>query len=412
MVKLSLLIFLSVSFIPASAQEHNLDYYISAGIQNSPLLRDYYYQQQNNSIDSMRLLAGLKPQVTGVSINSYAPVIAGYGYDDAITNIGNFSEQVTASKQLVSKKNLQNQVQAIQLLTTSLHITGKIAEQDLKRTIIAQYINAFGTWQQYSFNKEVYELLSKEDTILKKLTQSSVYRQTDYLTFLVTMQQQHLSVTQARNQYQNEYATLNYLCGLFDTSLVALAPPSIKINDLPVAEHTVYYEKFCVDSLVLKTNDAQIDFSYKPKVNLYADAGFVSSLQYLPYKNFGASFGINLSVPIYDGKQKKMQHDKIAIAEQTRQTYRDYFVTQYKQQTAQLFQQLNSIEELINETNSQLKFSAGLMQANAKLMATGDVRIADYVIAINNYLNAKNIVTQNTVSKMQIITQINNWNRQ
>ena len=412
MIKSFFFIFLSALSLSAVAQEHNLDYYIAAGIKNSPLLKDYYYQAQNNSIDSMRLLAGYKPQVNGVSTNSYAPVIGGYGYESAISNIGNFSELVTVSKQLVSKKNLQNQVQAIQLLTASLHITGRIAEQDLKRTIIAQYINAFGNWQQYSFNKEVYELLAKEDTVLKKLTQSSVYRQTDYLTFLVTMQQQHLSVTQARNQFQNEYATLNYLCGLFDTSLATLAAPSIELNELPVPENTVYYEKFRVDSLVLKTNDAQIDFSYKPKVNLFADAGFVSTLQYLPYKNFGTSFGINLSVPIYDGKQKKMQHDKIAIAERTRQGYRDNFVTQYKQQTAQLFQQLNSLEELINETNSQIKFSVGLMEANAKLMATGDVRIADYVIAINNYLNAKNIVTQNTVSKLQIIAQINYWNRQ
>jgi hypothetical protein len=43
-------------------------------------------------------------------------------------------------------------------------------------------------------------------------------------------------------------------------------------------------------------------------------------------------------------------------------------------------------------------------------MATGDARIADYVIAINNYLNAKNIITQNTINKLQLISQINYWN--
>ena len=57
--------------------------------------------------------------------------------------------------------------------------------------------------------------------------------------------------------------------------------------------------------MILKASDAQIDLSYKPKVSLYADAGYVSSLQYLPYKNFGASAGVNLTVPIYDGRQKK-----------------------------------------------------------------------------------------------------------
>jgi outer membrane protein TolC len=151
--------------------------------------------------------------------------------------------------------------------------------------------------------------------------------------------------------------------------------------------------------------------NYKPKVSLYADAGYVSSLQYLPYKNFGASAGINLVVPIYDGRQRKMQHNKIFIAEQTRQNYRDYFKTQYDQQIAQLMQQLNAAQELINETNEQIKYTQGLMEANRKLLPTGDVKISDFVIAINNYLNAKNITTQNTINRLQIINQINYWNR-
>ncbi|HXL56683.1 MAG TPA: TolC family protein, partial [Chitinophagaceae bacterium] len=202
-----------------------------------------------------------------------------------------------------------------------------------------------------------------------------------------------------------------YLSGLFDTSFASLNAPALQLNYNPEIENTVYYEKFHVDSLILKANDAQIDLNYKPKVSLYADAGYVSSFAYLPYKNFGTSFGINLSVPIYDGRQRKMQHDKIAIAEQTRQHYRDFFKTQYDQQIAQLMQQLNSTQELINQTNSQIKYAEGLIDANRKLMATGDVRIADYIIAISNYLNAKNIITQNTVNKQQIINQINYWNR-
>jgi glutaredoxin 2 len=144
---------------------------------------------------------------------------------------------------------------------------------------------------------------------------------------------------------------------------------------------------------------------------LYADAGYVSSLQYLPYKNWGASAGVNLTVPIYDGRQRKMQHNKIALAELTRQNYRDYFKTQYNQQIAQLTQQLNASQQLINETNEQIKYTQGLMEANRKLLPTGDVKISDFVIAINNYLNAKNIITQNTITRLLIINQINYWNR-
>jgi len=45
------------------------------------------------------------------------------------------------------------------------------------------------------------------------------------------------------------------------------------------------------------------------------------------------------------------------------------------------------------------------------LLITGDVNIAEYIIAIGNYLNAQNTILQNVVQKYQIITQINYWNR-
>ncbi|MEP6846483.1 MAG: hypothetical protein ABI861_10785, partial [Panacibacter sp.] len=192
MKKLFLLFFLAAFAFSVSAQKKNLDYYISSAIQSSPLLKDYGNQTQMNSIDSLRIRAGYKPQVTAASTNYYAPVIGGWGYDYAITNGINFSQLITVSKTLVSKENLQNQFNTISLQNQALSVSGKITEQDLRKTITAQYIAAYGTWKQYSFNNEVLNLLQKEEAILKKLTANSVYRQTDYLTFLVTVQQQEL----------------------------------------------------------------------------------------------------------------------------------------------------------------------------------------------------------------------------
>ena len=106
-----------------------------------------------------------------------------------------------------------------------------------------------------------------------------------------------------------------------------------------------------------------------------------------------------------------MQYNKLSIAEQTRQTYRDYFKKQYQQQIAQLFQQLNSVQEIINQANSQFKYIEALIEANKKLLETGDVHMPDYILAIGNYLTTKNIITQNTINKYQIINQINYWNR-
>jgi len=409
--KLRVCFVLFIFCLKLEAQPKNLDYFLEQGIQNSPLLKETKSGILLNKIDSLQILATYKPQVNGVSNNFYAPVKNGYGYDAIITNIRNFSEQISATKTFVGKKNIRIQFNGIQLLNDSLSISGKITEQELRRTIIAAYIAAYGSWRQYNFNNEIYTLLSAEDFILKKLTQSGVYRQTDYLTFLVTLKQQHLTITQTKLQYQNDYATLNYLCGLIDTAFRPLDSPRIRLQQLPEYNTSIFYQKFTTDSLLLKNSSQRIDLVYKPKLSLTADGGFVSSLTYVPYKNFGYGLALNLNIPIYDGNQRRLQHQRIDILEQTRSNNRDFYTAQYRQQIVQLAQQLQTTNLIIGETNDQLRYVHTLIDANHKLLITGDVRIADYIIAISNYLNAQSTVTQNIIQQFQIIPQLNYWSK-
>jgi len=405
----SILLFLLIS--TTSAQKKTLDYFIDQALSNSPLLLDYQNQVLSNKIDSQKILATYKPQVAGTSVNTYAPVIKGYGYDNAITNGAGVNALVGVNKKFVGKKNLDAQFEGINLLSRGIENTAKISVQDLKRTLIAQYITTYGDLQQLNFAKTIHSLLAKEDTVLKKLTGSNVYHQADYLTFLVTLQQQELTVKQNAIQFQNDYATLNYLSGIVDTTSTELEEPDIKIQALPQPENSVFFHQYILDSLKLRNDRANLDYSYKPTVSAFADAGYNSSLAYTPYKNFGTSFGFSLNIPIYDGRQRKLQYQKLDISEQTRQHYREFFMKQYSQQVLQLMQQLKGTQELIDQINYQIKYSEGLIQVNTRLLVTGDVRIADLIIALNNYLNAKNLLTQNTVSRLQIINQINYWNR-
>ena len=406
----SILFCTAVSF-SSLAQKKELDYFINQSLINSPLLKDYQNQILLNQADSLRILASYKPQVTGSSFNSYPPVIKGVGYDEAITNGGTFSTLIGVNKPVPNKKNLAAQFESLQLQNQSIGNASQISEQDLKRTITAQYITAYGDMLQLNFNKSIDSFLVKEEIVLKKLTEQNVYRQVDYLAFLVTLQQQKLLIRQLTIQFQNDYATLNYLCGIADTAAVVLQVPDIHINRLPGMENSVFFKQFMIDSLKLVNNKTLVDVSYKPKFNLFADAGFNSTLVYRAYKNFGTNFGVSVSVPIYDGKQKKLEYSKIAIAERTRQHYQSFFTSQYNQQVAQLTQQLKVTEELVNDINNQLRYSESLITVNEKLLEAGEVKIADYILALNSYLNAKNLITQNKITRLQIINQINYWNR-
>jgi outer membrane protein TolC len=204
---------------------------------------------------------------------------------------------------------------------------------------------------------------------------------------------------------------LNYLCGITDTVTFPLSDPNLAIDSLPQLQKSIFYQRFIIDSLKLINADQQIDFSYKPKLSLYGDAGYNSSFLYQPGKNAGASVGLNLNIPLYDGGQRKMQHNKNLIAEQTRKSYRSFYVNQYQQQINQLLHQLQVNQKVTEQINKQITYAQTLIDANRKLFETGDIHITDYILVISNFLTAKNMLVQNNVEKYRIINQINYWSR-
>jgi len=46
------------------------------------------------------------------------------------------------------------------------------------------------------------------------------------------------------------------------------------------------------------------------------------------------------------------------------------------------------------------------MDINARLLEGGNIRIPDLVLAINTYLNARNLLNQNYISRLQILNKI------
>lgn len=406
------ILFLGVISTALRAQEpvRNIDYFFYEAVKRSPLIKDYVNQQQANRIDSMRVKAGYLPQITASSAGMYAPVIRGYGYDEVITNGQALEALLNVNYNLVSKKNINNQLQGIRLQSDSLKLASNLTVLDLKRSVTDQYITVFASQQQAEFNYQVYLLLSKEEHVLKKLTQTNVYKQVDYLTFLVTFQQQQLQWKQAVLQLKSDYSALNYLTGVVDTTAHPLAEPDLQYVTAAM-DQSIFSRKFNLDSLKTLNRRAAIDFLYKPKLGVYGNSGFNSSLAFQPYRNFGASVGFTVSVPIYDGHQKKMQYDKLTIEQNTTAVYREFFQNQHAQQLALLKQQINDQSTLYQKVNDQIKFTKSLIDVDSRLLQTGDIRVADFVIAINNYLSAQNLLRQTNINRLKLINQLNYWNR-
>ncbi|MCX6273471.1 MAG: efflux RND transporter periplasmic adaptor subunit [Bacteroidetes bacterium] len=395
---MALLCWLVVS--SAGSQTLNLDHYLELAVSNSPLLKELNSQADLNRLDSLRFRAENKMQLNGGVNAMYAPVYNGWGYDEVITNGGNYSALISVNKTITGKKKLQNQLETFSLGSLSVRNSEQLSKNELLKSVSEQYLAAFGDLLQIRNNLEILEIFQKQDLILKKLTEAALCRQTDYLSFLLTLKQQELILIQLKIQYKNDLALLNFLCGIADTASVNLEEPSVPLTTQAGFANTLLFKKFHIDSLLLANSDKQIHYAYQPKAGLFADAGYYSSLAYQGYKNFGTSFGFNVVFPIFDGNQRKIQLSRNSITRQVQANYRRFAGNQYEEQVMQLQEQLKLNGELTGNTETQLNMAKTLVEANSRQLENGEAGILSYLNAMNSYITLKNLLSQNRVARL------------
>lgn len=410
-MKYSFYFVLLFCFFKSFSQEKDLNYFLQRAEKNAPLLKDIKNQISANTLDSLVYRAANKPQIAGNLSANYAPVFNDIGYDNAVTNGQVVSGLVGVNKKIIGRKIINSQADTYRLIKEALVLNKKIVLKDLNKIITAQYITTSGSLEQIEYQSKIESLLKEETTILKKLTQSSVYKQTDYLLFSATVMQQEFTLLQYKQQYQNDLSLLNYLSGEVDTTNVVLKKPVIALETFQKSEKSIFLKQFEIDSLKFQNQNKLIDFSYKPKLSLLADAGYLSSFAITPYKNFGFSVGLGLSIPIYDGGQRELLHQKNNLSSETALGYKANFKRQFEQQLLLLQQKLNQYTALEKQLKSQLVITDALVDSYRKLLLTGDVQITDYVIAIGNLITINTTISQNTISKLQTINEINYWSK-
>jgi len=192
-----------------------------------------------------------------------------------------------------------------------------------------------------------------------------------------------------------------------DTSMVNLEKPALELtNHFDILQSPAMLQSG-IDSLKNSNAKSLVDLNYKPKLEAFADAGFMAIKPLNVPHNFGTSFGLNLSIPIYDGQLRIQEYNKIEIAEKSRTLFRDFYTSQYWQQCRQLKEQLKLTGELIAEINAQLSQQNELIGMYKAEIEKGLVRFTDFLLVINNYITTQNSLAVAEMNRMQLINQLN-----
>jgi outer membrane protein TolC len=406
--QLTIIVVLLYQVFLSNAQVITLDDFIHAGLSNSPLLKDLNNQMRMNSVDSLLIKANRLPQIKFNGLMMYAPIIHDYGYSEAITNGANFISVLSASQSIFNNKSIESQYRKIGLQNQSLANSSRISEKDLKKAITEQYLTVYSVSNEMTSLKTIVKSSHDEEAILKQMMEKGIYRQTDYLSFLVEMQSQELDLNDLELKYIKELSGLKLLCGIKDTNSYQLSMPEIT-HPLGKSDHSPFFLHFMIDSLNIQNEKTIIDRNYKPSVNWLTDAGLVNNDPMMIYKNFGISIGMSLTLPVYDGNQRKLNYQKLKMSEETRKGYSDFFRQQYDQQLQQLNEQLLRTMDIIPKLKHQLEMAEVIVRQDKDLLNNGGITITDYVLALKNLKIFRKNLNQYQVDALRIINEINYW---
>lgn len=396
-----------LSFLPGRSQEQTLDYFLQQGIKNSPLIRDLNGQIRSNRIDSLLVKAMNKPRVEFRSYAFYAPVVNNFGYSEILTNIANLTSVMSVSQQLFNKKTVEANLLKTGIQKQSLANTVRLTENSLKKAITAVYLDAWSTNSDISVNLELVSFAKEQAKILKSLTENGIYKQTDYLSFMFDLQGQELQVRELNLRFRKQISDLYILCGIRDTASFSPVKPELG-NPSPSKQVLLpLFMRFYLDSLRITNENILIDRNYKPTVSWFSDAGLINNDPKVIYQNFGLSLGLNFTLPIYDGNQRKLNHQKRKSEEDIRAGYAEAFNREYHQQLQQLLDELDQIRALLPAVRSQVRNAELLVNQEKELVSKGSGSITDYLIAVKNYLSVRKSLNQYEIRLLQIQNEIN-----
>ena len=402
-----LILLLTGLALSAYSQTRNLDFYLTQAIQNSPLLNDYRNQISSTLADSLLIRAAKKPLIEAKSQLLYSPFYRNFGYDEVITDGGNYTAVMGVSQNIFNRRELNNKFEAIALQKQSVNNTSRISLTELNKIITDQYLITFSGYTDFLFNKNFLELLDKEDEIIKQFVKNGIAKQTDYLSLLVEIQSQEILVYQLRSQYRKDLMLLSQLCGLNDSTLYELTEPKLVIKGTPDIVKSPSYIQYKIDSIKIENEKTAIDIRYKPKVNWFADAGFLTSNPWNFYKHFGYSAGLSLNIPVYDGKQRGIEKQKLEFNENSRKAYENTYYKKYFQQIQQLNLELKSLNEVYAQVENQLKTSELLVKTFKEQLEAGIIQMTEYINAIKNFKTTSRNINLINIQKLQVINEMN-----
>lgn len=406
--------------------QNDLNYYINTAKKNSPIIAD----NQNQSLAYQKEIDRLKafytkPQI-GITANYLlAPILNKdsnssqiqlnptnaekyYGYDLGATNGGQYQALLNVSQPLFNGQRYKTNSELMAVNSKINQNNIKLSEHDIEKIVTDQYILCLQDSKQIEYVNQMITLLDNQRTILRKLVERSIYKQSDATLLNIEYQNYQSQLAALKANYQSHLFDLNILCGINDNTLVKLSE-----NKIPLTaenQKSIFFEKFSLDSINLATQQKVFELKYKPQLNAFANTGLNAVNINTISNRFGISAGISFSYALFDGNQKKATRDKTELLQRAITAYKTNFNNQNTMRKAKILAELNTYPERITIVEQQLKEYDLLLISYKNEILVGQLSIINFITTLKNKMTLQKDFALLSSQQQLLINTYNYWN--
>ncbi|MCG2460378.1 TolC family protein [Flavobacteriaceae bacterium F89] len=392
-------VLITISLASLHAQDHTLEYFIARSERNFPNLKNNKNLQKIGEIQRRVILA----QHSAFHISASSEVLVApyfnnngqfmdistnpspdaYGYDVGITNGGLYSAQLNIAKNIFNGNRVDNLLFQNRLKNDSLDLSYKEILHQLNKNVTDTYIMAYQLQSLEDFTKKMKMDLEKRMKVIALLVKKGLLSESDYLLVQLNVDSKTSEIRQIHTDFKATMTQLYNLCGIPTEPEKRLATPEMEYQT--DASEFFYQKRFKNDSLQVMANRQIFENQYKPIVGIYGNTGLNAvTLNNLPHY-FGLSAGLRLTIPIYDGNQRKYNALQSKLKYESLEEYRKNSKIQLDNNLENILAQIQSLEENLGLLETQLNNQQKILEIFKGKLVYGQVSIIDYLNVLQNY---------------------------
>lgn len=419
----SFLVF-SLSF---SIRSQDLAFYIEQAKINSPLIQDNKNQSEAAHLEADRLKAFYtKSQISLTGSYLFAPVISrengnsklelnpsgvseNYsGYDLAASNGGVYQGLVNINQPLFSGSRFETAAQQTLIGAQINQNNIQLTVHDLEKFITDQYILCLQDYKQTEYLGNLIRIINDQRNVVSKLVENGIAKQSDLSLLIIEQKTQLTALNTFKATYLRDLMDLRVLCGITDTTFQVLGDINLQTGQ-DVTESR-FAEKYRLDSLNLVAAQRIFELKYKPVVGAFANTGLNAVYAPTILNRFGLSAGVNFTMNITDGKQRKITQQRTDVLMRSTSLYKNFFFNQNSVRKSRILTELKSIEERLTLTDEQIKEYQKLLEFYKQELSQGQISVINYISILKNMIITQRDFVLLQTNKELLINLYNYWN--